>query len=175
MNLKPPVYGPLGLGGKLWIVFQAAEKGLFYPQIAHTLCISHTDPLWTAWNEWSEFFEICGTLCSPALQISSNSRRPRLLPRLRRTDTVPRWAEIRRILRASTLPGAADFKKSRPCQRPCRMDSSHRFPRGTAWAGEIGELHQQSHARTGRLDRCSKLMDSLPCYRPERMVSRVPC
>ncbi|CRX69961.1 unnamed protein product [Stenotrophomonas maltophilia] len=35
-------------GGEPVDSFQTQAKGLFYPQIAHTLCISHTDPLWTA-------------------------------------------------------------------------------------------------------------------------------
>ena len=34
MHLKPPVYGPLGLGGKLWIVFQPTEKGFFIHRLS---------------------------------------------------------------------------------------------------------------------------------------------
>ncbi|WP_233610412.1 hypothetical protein, partial [Corallococcus sp. AB049A] len=48
-------------GGEPVDSFEGMAKGLFYPQIAHTLCISHTGQLWTAWNDRSEFFEICGT------------------------------------------------------------------------------------------------------------------
>lgn len=49
--------------------FERLTKGLFYPQIAHTLCISHTSLLWTAWNERPEFLEICGTLQGIGSQI----------------------------------------------------------------------------------------------------------
>lgn len=35
-------------GGEPVDSFKDEVKGLFYPQIAHTLCISHTCPLWTA-------------------------------------------------------------------------------------------------------------------------------
>ena len=52
--------------------FTAEEKCLFYPQFAHTLCVSHTDPLWIAWNCRFEFLEICGTWQGPWSQISRN-------------------------------------------------------------------------------------------------------
>jgi hypothetical protein len=35
-------------GGEPVDSFAGRAKGLFYPQFAHTLCISHTDLLWTA-------------------------------------------------------------------------------------------------------------------------------
>jgi len=79
--------------------FEAGAKPLFYPQIAHTLCISHTVPLWTAWNDRREFLEICGTLQDLGSQIWSNlqerSRALRPLSRTalrRRADFAEIWA-----------------------------------------------------------------------------------
>jgi len=66
---ETPCIERLEAGGEPVDSFDDAVKGLFYPQIAHTLCISHTDRLWTAWNDRSEFFEICGTLQGLASQI----------------------------------------------------------------------------------------------------------
>ena len=34
-------------GGDPVDIFRGSSRGLFYPQIAHRLCISHTERVWT--------------------------------------------------------------------------------------------------------------------------------
>jgi len=57
--------------------------------------------------------------------------------------------------------------------RCCRFQEIHDVER----PGDVGRgpPRRPRLARSGGLDRCSKLMDSLPCYRLVRMVPRVPC
>jgi len=73
------------------------------------------------------------------------------------------------------VPGAADFKKftvsgaavGRACAGILHVERPGDVRRGLPYRPRL--------ARSGGLDRCSKLMDSLPCYRLVRMVPRVPC
>ena len=71
---ETPCISGSGAGGEAVDSFTSSQNRLFYPQIVHDLCISHTDVLWTAWNAAPEFLEICGTLGCSAPQISSNQR-----------------------------------------------------------------------------------------------------
>ena len=47
---ETPCISGSGAGGEAVDSFTSGRNRLFYPQIAHALCISHTVPLWTAWN-----------------------------------------------------------------------------------------------------------------------------
>lgn len=97
---------------------------------------------------------------------------------MRRQDWVAPGREplkIRSFLGANTLPGAADFKKftvsgaalGRTCAGILHVERPGDVSRGPPRRPRL--------ARSGGLDRCSKLMDSLPCYRLVRMVPRIPC
>lgn len=73
------------------------------------------------------------------------------------------------------MPRAADFKKftlSGAALGPACAGILH-----VERPGDVGRglPRRPRLARSGGLDRCSKLMDSLPCYRLVRMVPRVPC
>lgn len=70
----PCMEGPEA-GGEPVDSFAGRQKGLFYPQMTHTLCISHTDRLWMAWNGTPEFLEFCGTVQRHRPQISRRTRR----------------------------------------------------------------------------------------------------